>query len=471
MFYVCNMNRVYEKITDFIRQQNLIETDDSILVSVSAGKDSVFLLHYLKSVQQKFNLQLNAFHLNHLTRGEESDKDMQFIKNLCVSLEIKLISESFDFSNIKNNFENTARNKRYEFLKKYKIENNINKIATAHTRSDDVETILYRIFRGTSIYGLQGISAKKDNYIRPLLCVDKEEIIGFLKSEHVPWREDESNQNNSYDRNYIRNEIIPLIEKRFNVNNSIENLKMTSTDAIDIIRQNTYNQIKFTTSENSIFIELCPVLFDQSIFKYFISDVIRKFLKIDVTNNMLEESYRNLLNSAEKSNLTLYSSEKIDIIKKFKSNKFILIIKQHKPYEIHYWEHCIDLEKSLPYNNCSGFFEIKAFMVDYETFCNDKESEAVFINCDNLNTLKIRQKNNGDKIESDGKMKRLKKLIINNKLDGTEKLLLPIVESDGIIISVIFNAVCSFSNRVSDAFKVDMNTKKILAIYCKSKIM
>ncbi|MBN1499599.1 MAG: tRNA lysidine(34) synthetase TilS [Spirochaetes bacterium] len=448
----------------------MIKEGDSILLSVSAGKDSVFLLNYMKYIQADLNLDLHAFHLNHLTRGKESDDDMDFITDLCKKLEINLHVESFDFGGIKENFENAARQKRYTFLDKYRSEFSLNKIATAHTQSDDTETVLYRIFRGTSIHGLQGIRPVRDHFIRPMLCLRKDEVLNFLSSEKIQWREDATNAENHHDRNYIRNIIIPQLEKRFSIDASIQNLKNSAVNASNLI-QTVTDTIDYKFIDDRVEIEYSDKLTDKPFYYYFISGIIRNFFKTDVTNCILDESYRNIIITERKNNIILYSGPKLTIAKKHRNSKKVIIITHNPPEKQPYWEYDITTGEKLPFEAAAGKFSLSVKRSGYKSFLANNNSSVLFINGDNINKIKIRQKLDGDKIEMNGKSVRLKKIMINNKLDNNDKLLLPVVESGGIIIGLIFRAVSSSCNRVSDSFKVDSNTKKILAIYCNWKIM
>lgn len=214
------MKRTEQKVLKFIDRFKLINEGDKILVALSGGPDSVFALHFFSKYKKRYKIDLLALHFNHGLRGKESDADEKFASTLCEKLKLpftsqKLNVKSFSRKN-KLSIEEAARLLRYKNLEKFAIKTGCTKIITAHNQSDNTETILMNLFGGTGISGLSGIPIRRDNIIRPLLCLSKQEIEEYLSKEKITSRIDSSNLNNDFRRNYIRNQILPLIKVKLN---------------------------------------------------------------------------------------------------------------------------------------------------------------------------------------------------------------------------------------------------------------
>lgn len=219
-----------QKSLKFIRENELLKNGDSVLVGFSGGPDSTFLLVLLLTIQKVFNLKIYAAHLNHQLRGSESDEDEEFVRKFCKENKIECVFETRDIKKIasetKRSIEEIARAERYKFFAEAAQKFKANKIATGHTLNDNAETMIFNFIRGSGVSGLRGIPIKRDNIIRPLLGVTKEEILEFLKSENIPFRVDSTNDSEDFTRNIIRNKVIPQLME---INpNLFETLSITS---------------------------------------------------------------------------------------------------------------------------------------------------------------------------------------------------------------------------------------------------
>jgi tRNA(Ile)-lysidine synthase len=197
-----------------------------LVVAVSGGPDSVALLRAL--VVQKVP-KLVIAHLNHQLRGQDSDDDERFVHELCkalgppeaVELRCQRIDVAAQARRESNNLENVARRIRYGWLVKIARELQAPFIATGHTASDQAETVLHRLLRGTGLRGLRGIATRRTlapgvELIRPLLSTTRAEVLAYLKAEDQAYREDASNRNRDYTRNRIRHELLPYLEEHYN---------------------------------------------------------------------------------------------------------------------------------------------------------------------------------------------------------------------------------------------------------------
>lgn len=182
-------------------------------VAVSGGMDSMALLNAYLAINQ----DLCVINIEHGIRGKSSIDDSNFVRNYCKNNNVECLSFSVDTLNSMANGESVetcARRLRYQIFDKLLFDGTVQKIALAHHADDNVETVLMRIFRGTGINGLIGIS-DRENYIRPLIKFSKEDVCSYVKTKSIPFVTDETNANVDYTRNYVRNEIIPKIKDRY----------------------------------------------------------------------------------------------------------------------------------------------------------------------------------------------------------------------------------------------------------------
>ena len=204
-------------IAAFIARHHMLTPGQRVGVAVSGGADSVFLLHAMQELAPRWDLQLSVVHIEHGIRGPESVADAEFVRDLAASLGLPFHLHQADVPAIQGNLEQAARNVRQSFYAELIASGAVDRVATGHTRSDQAETVLYRILRGSGLTGLSGIlPATSEGLIRPLLEIDRCEIEGWLKAHRIPWREDATNADPSYARNRIRHEILPLLRGGFN---------------------------------------------------------------------------------------------------------------------------------------------------------------------------------------------------------------------------------------------------------------
>ena len=205
-----------DKVRKFMEKHHMIGQGDFIAVGVSGGADSVCLLLLLCELKQEYDLELCAVHINHGIR-REAFKDQEFVENLCRRRKVPWITFSEDVKGIAEkqsmSLEEAGRMIRYRCFRKVLDMHGGGKIAVAHHQNDQAETMLYRMSRGTGIQGLKGMEAVRADVIRPLLCLKKEEILAYLKEKGQDWMEDASNEDNTFARNKIRNQVIPALTK------------------------------------------------------------------------------------------------------------------------------------------------------------------------------------------------------------------------------------------------------------------
>lgn len=200
------------KFYEFCKSKQLFLSQDKIIVSVSGGIDSVALLCLLHELQKNIPFDLHIVHFNHGIRNE-SDKEQEFVCDLAKSKNIPIIIKNCNLKQCSSDVQNTARKWRYEELIKIKQQKKINKITLGHHLNDLVETQLWKLTRGSSLFSLKSMQIKNGIWIRPLLHLKKEDLKKYLLQKKQTWIEDSTNKDNDYTRNQIRNTIVPLLQK------------------------------------------------------------------------------------------------------------------------------------------------------------------------------------------------------------------------------------------------------------------
>lgn len=195
------------KLLRMIRQYDMIVPGDTVICAVSGGADSVALLFAMYLLRDKLGIHLEAAHFNHHLRGEESDVDEAFVRELCGRYEIPLHVGAAEVRPGKKGLEAAARDARYAFLRSLD-----GKIATAHTADDNAETVIMRMLRGTGLKGLGAIAPVSGRVIRPMLLVNRQEVEAFLSTWGLSHREDSSNASDAFLRNRIRHTVMPLLK-------------------------------------------------------------------------------------------------------------------------------------------------------------------------------------------------------------------------------------------------------------------
>ncbi len=216
-------NVMFEKVLKTIRRYEMVCAGDKVIVAVSGGPDSVFLTRALNTLGKKLNMELSIVHLDHGLRGEESTEDAEFVKGLARSLKLEFIHKRINLRELKDrklSVEEAARLERYKFFREAAAKKGANVVATAHTLDDQAETVLINLIRGASTKGASGIPPVREDadglkIIRPLVELQKSEMLEYLAENKIAYRIDSSNLQNEYFRNVVRREIIPFLE-RFN---------------------------------------------------------------------------------------------------------------------------------------------------------------------------------------------------------------------------------------------------------------
>jgi tRNA(Ile)-lysidine synthase len=267
---------------EFIVSRRLIKPKDKVLVALSGGPDSVFLLYALLALREELKINIIAGHLNHCLRGEESDRDEAFAKTLAKKEGVKLLSAQRDVAGYakrhKLSIETAARELRRDFLHKIADKYNCQKIATGHNLNDQAETVLMHIIRGSGLTGLKGIPAINEKIIRPMLGIGREEILEYLRLNKIAWREDSTNKSPDHTRNRIRLTLIPQL-KKYNpqIVQSLSHLAESAGSDLDLVEQLAEQAFKQAAK-----IHKAKINIDLSLFNSYNKGLQRNVLRLAV---------------------------------------------------------------------------------------------------------------------------------------------------------------------------------------------
>ncbi|MCI6153423.1 MAG: tRNA lysidine(34) synthetase TilS [Fusobacterium perfoetens] len=406
---------IIDKVIERIKESKMIEKNDRIVVGCSGGPDSIFLLEVLLKIRKEYNLTLALAHINHLYRGDEALRDENFVKSLGEKYNIPVFvrQKSMEALSIekKITLEEAGREIRYSFFDEVLSEINGNKVALAHNLDDQVETFLFRLIRGASFEGLEGIIDVREKFIRPINEVYKSEIVEYLDTNMIEYKIDSTNLENNYTRNSIRLDLIPFIENKYN-----PKFKEKIFNFIKEIREvNELLEIDYNKYIKENQIDVKELLKEK---KYIIKKIINYYLNI---NNL--SSSRNKIEG-------ILSILNVGGTKKIKLDKYYTLIKEYdKIY--------IDLNKKeenkvketvlkIPGKVEYGDYILEA-VIQNEDFKGGEEEFVTNLKKDDV--LIIRSRKSGDTILLKGmeNYKKVKDIFVNSKIPKEERENIPIV--------------------------------------------
>lgn len=412
--------KLLKEAIKFIDEYKMFEKGDKIVVGFSGGPDSVFLLEVLMEYKKKRDdtLEFYLVHINHNLRGEASDGDEKFVNQVGQRYSLKVFSKKIDIEKIgleqKKGLEEVGREVRHNFFKEVLNKVNGNKIALAHNKDDQLETFLFRMIRGSSLEGLEGIALKKEEYRRPVVNIYKSEIMDYLDTNKIQYRIDKTNFENEFTRNSIRIDLIPFIEKRYN-----PKFKDKLFSLMEDIRE-VNEELKI---ENNEIIKNNRILIEDFLkySKIIQKKIINSYLN---ANKLKSDRYKisSMIELLQKGGTKKISIDKENFLVK---NYEYIFIEKKEFLDMDKLKN-IDLENELviPGSLIFGNYEIKATL-----------EEASIKGKYNFNTnlklgdkLIIRKRKAGDKIIPSGLSieKKVKDILINNKVPVDLRDLLPI---------------------------------------------
>ena len=278
---ICKVRRTIEKF-------NLLGGVKSVAVGVSGGADSMCLLEILSKLKEEYDIILKVVHVNHNIRGEEALRDQHLVEEYCRKIGVECLVHSVDVPSLSKGMgigeEECGRKCRYEAFAKAGCD----AVATAHSLSDSIETMIFNLIRGTGVKGLCGIPPERDNIIRPLIDCSRREIEAYCEENNVPYITDSTNLTDDYTRNFIRHNIVANFGK---IN---ENFEGAISSAIETLRaENTFveeckNKVLEDSVSDGCYKTLPIAEADVAVRRRVIAEILRKHMKKDVEKRHID---------------------------------------------------------------------------------------------------------------------------------------------------------------------------------------
>ena len=396
----------------------------SMTVALSGGMDSVVLLHLLYAMQKKHGFILEACHVHH-GLSKNADKWVQFCEKLCKKLSIPLEVHYIKLPQKKSlGIEGEARHLRYEKLLQAKSD----LVVLAHHEDDQAETFLLQLIRGAGVKGLSSMAhfdAEKKLW-RPLLNSTRIDIESYAKQQKLKWVEDESNQNNDFDRNFIRLKVLPILKNRFDhiikvISRSSAHLAETQILLDDLAKKDLKNCFKSTIYIHKLKVETLNKL-SQPRAKNALRFWLEKNDQLMPSKNLLDELLRQVLYAKKDATLKIELSQSHEI-RRYKNEIYMLKknIKIHKSYEI-FWQG--EKEILLPNGTKLHFKKVRGRGIDLKILNNQK--------------LKIMNRVGGENFKPDSKRpsRKLKQLLQESNIPPWDRENFPLIFSNDDLVCV-----------------------------------
>ncbi len=454
-----------ELVRKTIMKYDLIDRFDKVVIGVSGGHDSMTLLYVLESLKEELEFEIVVAHINHGVRGKEADSDEEYVKNISNELGLEFYSYKANMDEYakqhKLTSEEAGREIRYEFFRKVLKESNATKIAVAHNKNDQAETLLMRFMRGTGIDGLRGMEFKTRDIIRPLLGIERSRIEEYCVDLDITPRIDKTNAMPIYGRNKVRLELVPYIEDTFN-SGIINTLSRTS----EIMKIDSDFLIKYTEEQYEKILRKSTET--RIILKTSILKNLHEAIKTRVIRHAIEILNTNLKGIEKK-----HIEEILDLVDVNETGKQIditnniivrisyedLIIEKNRDIKNVTFKEKIDESGSVVIKELDS--KIKSYVCSKEDVDIDFNNKLVkCFDYDNIKSvIYVRNRKNGDRFSPLGMKgrKKLKDFFIDEKIPKEDRNKIPLVLDGEEIIWIV-------GLRISENYKVSSNTENVLVL-------
>lgn len=426
-----NIENIIEEYFEFFHH-NKIDLKSKFLIAVSGGLDSMTVL----DISKKCGLEISAAHINYGLRGKENIIEKKIVEEYCKNKNIKLYNKDAQL-NTSENLQNEARKIRYDFFNEIIHQNKLDYIITAHHQNDNHESFLYHAIRGNGISRLKGIAEKNGNILRPALRFTKTILKDYAQKYKVPYSIDSSNKSIKYDRNFIRNEILKKIGKRFSnyqkgLSNSIKFLKEDYFLLNQLIKDLLKDQIEINGDQ----IIITPNLsISKKVWLYYLKNFGFNHLQIE---NWISNKHQSGKYIESENYQLLHDRGKWILHQKVYNNKNSKIF---------------HLEKNESINNP---IYLKG-QIDNESIIDKSSPNVESFDASKLHfPLKLRKWDNGDYIQPLGMIgqKKVSDILIDKKIALNDKNNVYVLLSKNEIIWVIGHVI-------NEKFKITKSSKKI----------
>ncbi len=457
-----------KKILEFIEQNSIFAADEKVLIAVSGGADSLALLHFLDRYQKHLKIKLGVAHLNHGMRGETALADENYVKEQCrrrgIPFYTRYTAVEALSEDLKISVEEGGRKARYDFFYDVMQTEGFNALALGHHMDDQAETVLMRLLRGTGIKGASGMLPRDGVKARPLLCLRKEEILTYCTVHDLKHRWDATNEETEWTRNFLRLRVMPLLEQ---VNpQSVKHLYEFSRISADYQAMLSYQAQNYCDrhlklKDNTAVLTLRDFETLPNLLK---KEIIRLTIE-KIKGDLIDVGYNHI-------------SSVLDKLKK--PSPFVLPLVHGYWLKRRYHQLTVYSEKVKRRSRTFGtysvypdkiyYFSKEGWKFKFQTLEKNKKQKdnrkpnhfdnAILLDYDKIKgTLKLRKRQPGDRIQLKGMTgrKKIKNLMIDNKIPVEERDEIPLLTCDDDILWVV--GLCLNGN-----YGISKDTKRLLAI-------
>ena len=407
--------KIADKLKKIIGKYDLLKKNDKVLIAFSGGPDSVFLFHCMNFFRESLGLTLELVYVNHKLR-EDADEDIKFVKEFAEKYGVRYYIKEADIRKTaareKISEEEAGREERYKIFFDIMKENNIDKIATGHNLDDNIETFIFRLLRGTALNGLKGIPVKRGVIIRPILEFKKEYILEILDNAGEEYRLDSTNFETKYTRNKIRNLIFPLFsevnplfrEKIAGLIEEINNLENIEKNEDSILWLSELQKMDKTMQNKRIF------------------DLISMY-NIEINREKIRQ-IGELINSKGNKEINLGNSF---ILYKNYDKLEVIFQNEYRP---------VPEEIILEEGMISEWGDYLLEVTKRDIKEGVQENGKIIFLGDKIN-IKVRSRKEGDRIYLKNLgYKKIKKILIDEKIEKRERDRIPVIELDNEIAAI-----------------------------------
>lgn len=457
-----------DKVLSIVRKYDLIKENENIVIGVSGGPDSMALLYILLDLKQWVKFNIFVVHLNHGVRGIDAKKDQLFVEEQCKTLNLPYYTKNvnmIEYGKEKGiTSEEAGRELRYGFFREILKKHGGGKIAVAHNKNDQAETVIMRFMRGTGIDGLKGMEFISEDIIRPILSINREEIEKYIEDKGIETVLDKTNLEAIYTRNKVRLELIPYIEENFNPNIIDTIWRISKISQIDSSFLEEYTEKKLDIvmkkhKNSSIVLDGKKVLdFHRSIQQRIIRNGIQKVHGSlqGITEAQVLSALNLLLKGETGKKINLIN----DIVIRLNYDELIIEKESSTKNEEYYYE--------LSYPGLINIEELGySFNMEVIEFHPGIEFETAnhigYFDLDKINgKLSLRNRRIGDRFAPFGMKgtKKIKDYFIDEKIGKKLRDKIPLLIDKNHILWVV-------GYRTSERYKITKDTKQILKISYK----
>lgn len=447
-----------EKIRQAIDTHHLLSAGDKVIVALSGGPDSVALMIALNILIPKYNFYLAAAHLDHSLRPDSKD-DRDFCRQLCQTYKIRFYANKTNINRLaareKLSLEEAGRQARYAYFNHLCRQSHFTKIATGHTLDDTVETVVFNMARGCGLSGLGGIPVKRDNIIRPLINIEKKEILDWLKSEQIPYRTDPTNLTDQFSRNKIRLGIVPkLAQINPQAKQNIARMASLVSEELNLIGgivKEAYAEAAIKEGKLKIVLDLGKLIgYDESLRKKVLEKAYRKLShsSMPLSSHMLSRALA-LLDGRSGAQMPLAAGINLE-----KSQGRVSVYRINDPHG----NFKLIIPGKTRFDDSGNFLETK-IIKRREWKGLDNENRSAYLDSSKIKDAQVRFRRSGDRMAPLGMRghRLLSDILIDARIPEFERNSIPLITTGKKIVWIA-------GVMISNEFRVTPRTKEILNI-------